>query len=74
MNLSKISSIEKATDRELLLMILSTQVQIARRIEFLESKVTKKDFGSVPEMCDDITNKLDTFIDRLNESINLKNK
>ena len=69
MNLSKITSIDKATDRELLLIILSTQVQIARRIEFLESKVTKNEFGSVPEMCDDITNKLDTFIDRLDESI-----
>ena len=74
MNLSKITSIDKATDRELLLIILSTQVLIARRIEFLESKVTKDKFGSVPEMCDDITNKLDTFIDRLSEAIKRKSE
>ena len=74
MNLHKILSVENATDRELLLMILSTQVQIARKIEFLESKVTKDKFGSVPELCNDITNKLDTFIDRLDESIKRKNE
>lgn len=74
MSLSNIKSVEKATDRELLLMILSSQIQIARRIEFLESKVTKKEFGSVPEMCDDITNKLDTFIDRFDEAIKRKHE
>lgn len=74
MKLSRIASIDKATDRELLLIILSTQVQIARRIEFLESKVTKNDFGSVPVMCDDISNKLDTFVDRLDEAIKRKNE
>jgi len=73
MNLSKITSIDKATDRDLLLMILSTQVQIARRIEFLESKVTQKDFGSVPDLCEDIVNKFDTFNERLNEKIQGKN-
>lgn len=74
MSLSNIKSVDKATDRELLLMILSSQIQIARRIELLESKVTKKEFVSVPKMCDDIADKLDTFIDRFDEAIKRKHE
>ncbi|RYE53385.1 MAG: hypothetical protein EOP48_14510, partial [Sphingobacteriales bacterium] len=63
MSLRDIQSIDKATDRELLLMILSTQVQLARRIEFLEAKIKDENFGSVPGLCDDIVQKFDTFND-----------
>lgn len=69
MSLRDIQSIDKATDRELLLMILSTQVQLARRIEFLEAKVKNEKFDSVPSLCDDIVQKFDTFNERLDEAI-----
>lgn len=73
MGLSKIKSLSSATDREILLMILSTQVQIARRIEFLEAKIKDQEFGSVPSLCDDIVQKFDTFNERLDEAIKRKN-
>jgi hypothetical protein len=73
MNLSKIESLEKSNDRELLLMILSTQLQIARRIEILESKITNTDHGDVSQLCKDIVTKFDTFNERLNEQIIRKN-
>ncbi len=73
MDLSKITSLSDATQHELLLIILSTQVQVLRRIQLLESKITKNDYGSVPELCEDITNKLDTFIKHLDGTIITKN-
>ena len=54
MSLRDIQSIDKATDRELLVMILSTQVQLARRIEFLEAKIKNEKFDSVPNLCDTV--------------------
>lgn len=72
MNLSTIKSIEKSTNKELLLIILSTQLQLVRRIEFLEKKITKKELESVDEMCADITNKFDDFIKKLDEAIKRK--
>jgi hypothetical protein len=69
MDLSSISSIDKATDRQLLLMILSTQIQIARRLEFIETKVGGEKFEGVQDLTKDIVNKFDTFLERLNDSI-----
>lgn len=69
MDLEKVKSLDNATDRELLLMILSTQVQLCRRVEFLYSKVTSQEYGSVDSLCDDIANKFDTFAKRLDEAI-----
>ena len=68
-DLSKIESIDKASDKDLLLMILSTQVQIARRLEFLESHIKSENFGSVDQLSDDIANKLNTFASHLNKAI-----
>jgi hypothetical protein len=68
-DLSRIESIDKASDRDLLLMILSTQVQIARRLEFLESHMKSEKFGSVDELSDDIANNLNTFASHLAKAI-----
>ena len=69
MKLSDVKSIEKATDRELLLMVLSMQVQIARRLEFIEAKVGGQKFEGVEDLTNDLVDKLDTFISHLNTSI-----
>ena len=44
-------------------------MQIARSIEMLESKVLGTEPDSVDSLSDDITKKLDPFIERLNEAI-----
>lgn len=69
MQLSKIASVDKATDRELLLMILSTQIQLARRIEFVYNKVAEKELESVDSLSDDIAGKLETFLSQINNAI-----
>ena len=69
MQLSKIASVDKATDRELLLMILSTQIPLARRIEFVYNKVAEKELESVDSLSDDIAGKLETFLSQINNAI-----
>ena len=73
MKLSEITSVDKATDRELLLIILSTQIQLARRIEFVYNKVAEKELESVDSLSDDIAAKLETFLSQINNAIKRKN-
>ena len=72
MKLSEITSVDKATDRELLLIILSTQIQLARRIEFVYNKVAEKELESVDSLSDDIAAKLETFLSQINNAIKRK--
>lgn len=74
MNLSDIESIEQATDKQILLIILSIQLQIVRRIETLQSKLEDKDIDDVPSLCSDLVNKFDGFNNNLNEAIARKIK
>ena len=73
MNLDTIKSIDTATDRDLLLMILSTQIQLTRRFEFLQSHISKENYSSVEFLTDDIVNKFDTFLNQIDKAIERKN-
>lgn len=73
MDLEKLKSIDDASDRELLLIILSTQLQIARRLEFIEARVSNYEPQGVERLAEDITNKLQSFLLHLDHAITKNN-
>lgn len=63
MKISKINSLENATDRDLLLIILSNQIQLARKIELVQNSLKNSDIEPISKLADDMVYKLDTFLD-----------
>ena len=72
MKVLNLKSIDEASEKDLLKYILSTQLQILRRIDYLELKlqgtenVSRFD-GTVKEMVQDI----DPLLDRINEYLSM---
>ena len=68
MKIKDIKSLEQATDRDLLTYILATQLQILRRLDFLEKE---KEQPTHSDTTKEMVSKIDPFIDRINEYLNL---
>ena len=60
-------SLSEADQTELLQYILSTQLLILRRLDFLEGHITKKEESSHWETTKDMIEKIPSNIERINE-------
>ena len=64
MKIKDIKSIDQATEKDLLIYILSTQLQILRRLDLIdEERKNSSHFDSTKEF----VSKIDSFHDRINE-------
>lgn len=64
MELENLKSLDQASERDLLTYIFATQLQILRRLDFLENE---KERPSHFETTKDMVSKVDPFIERINE-------
>ena len=64
MELENLKSLEQASDRDLLTYIFATQLQILRRLDFLENE---KERPSHFDTTKDMVSKVDSFTKRINE-------
>jgi hypothetical protein len=70
MKIEELKSIDDASEKDLLKYIFATQLQILRRLDFLESKLDKDEDKSIKTHADttrEMIDKIDTFTDRINE-------
>jgi ferritin-like metal-binding protein YciE len=70
MKIEKLKSIDDASEKDLLKYIFATQLQILRRLDFLESKLDEKEdkkIRSHAETTKDMIDKIDSFTERIND-------
>jgi hypothetical protein len=74
MSLRDYKSLEEVPEKELLLYVLSSNLQILRQLDFLENHIKNKENVAPPsEIADDMIYKLPTFLDLLNEALEKRN-
>lgn len=71
MDLNKIKSLDKASEKQLLQMVLSGQLQLLRRMEIIENLLRDKDYvnQSVQKLAGEMVEKFDTFKDAIDENL-----
>ena len=72
MKISNLKSIDEASEKDLLKYILSTQLQILRKIDFLEHELNGTEIVSPAETAKEMLQKIDPFLDRINNYLCLE--
>ena len=71
MKFRKLKSITEASDRDMLNHIFASQLQILRRIDFLENKLTESEIRPHSETTKEMVNKVDSSFDRINDYLQM---
>lgn len=71
MKIDDLKTMDEASDRDMLNFIFATQLQIMRRLDFLESKLTNEEAPTHEDTTKDMLTKVDSFIDRINDHLSL---
>lgn len=71
MKLKKLKSLKEASDRDVLNYIFASQLQILRKIDFLEYTLEKNKMKNHFSTTKEMINNVDSSLDRINEYLEL---
>ncbi len=71
MKLRKLKSTSEASDRDMLNYIFASQLQIIRKLDFLENQITDGEIRTHTLATKEMVNKVDSSLDRINEFLQM---
>jgi uncharacterized FlaG/YvyC family protein len=74
MKVNDVKSLDKLSDKQILQYILATQLQIIRKLDFLESKISNKSVSPHSEATKEMVSKLDSSVERINKYLSMSDE
>ncbi len=69
MRLDSFDSLDKMSEKDLILFVIATQVTILRRLDYLESKIENKEVTTHEDTIKEIVSKIESNQKRINEKL-----